>query len=298
MKLFLVDSTSLDTLKQNLSTLLPKFQCDNCDWIESAIGRPPFVETKFAEIPAFTLDMSEDEPFRTDGRNAETVYKSLKFLSDSQASDERFWAALCLREYWPYVRYRWKLESGEFTKENILQHVFFGYGARRSLTRNALSRLWWAGRLTYDPNVQDPYRLTRFACENADTVMHALERNTSNSRTINKEVLSAILDGRDNEGLLMNTDIIGELAKHLNLLGGTYILDCLPEGEIYTKILEKAREIDMRERKAKDERAQQKEEGKANAISGRKKRQPKPENPNAESFRSFVSRVSKKRRGR
>lgn len=41
----------------------------------------------------------------------------------------------------------------------------------------------------------------------------------------------------------INTDIVGELSKYLNLLGGTYILDCLPYDTIYNKILAKAREL-------------------------------------------------------
>jgi hypothetical protein len=72
--------------------------------------------------------------------------------------------------------------------------------------------------------------------------MHILERNTSNSPIITKAFLSALLTARE-EGCLINTDTVGELSKYLNLLGGTYILDCLPESKIHDKILEKARSM-------------------------------------------------------
>lgn len=36
---------------------------------------------------------------------------------------------------------------------------------------------------------------------------------------------------------------IRKIQKFLNLLGGTYILDCLPYDTIYNKILAKAREL-------------------------------------------------------
>ena len=124
----------------------------------------------------------------------------------------------------------------------LSKHFFFGFGARRSLTRNAISRLWWIGRLTHDPSRKDPYELTRFVCENADYIMHILERNTSNSPMITKAFLSALLTARE-EGCLINTDTVGELSKYLNLLGGTYILDCLPESKIHDKIVEKARSM-------------------------------------------------------
>ena len=72
--------------------------------------------------------------------------------------------------------------------------------------------------------------------------LHIIERNTSNSPTIIRAFVSAILTART-EGLNINTDTVGELSKYLNLLGGTYILDCLPYDTIYNKTLAKAREL-------------------------------------------------------
>ena len=126
----------------------------------------------------------------------------------------------------PGFQYRWKIAK-KCTKQDIKAHYFFGFGARRSLSRNALARLWWIGRLTYDDSRPDPYELTKFVCENADHALHIIERNTSNSPTIIRAFVSAILTART-EGLNINTDTVGELSKYLNLLGGTYILDCLP----------------------------------------------------------------------
>ena len=40
-----------------------------------------------------------------------------------------------------------------------------------------------------------------------------------------------------------HNNVVGELAKYLNLLGGIYILDCLPEHRIYDKILVKTYEL-------------------------------------------------------
>ena len=110
------------------------------------------------------------------------------------------------------------------------------------MTRNAMSRLWWIGRLTYDEKRTDPWELTRFICESSDYIMHALERNTSNNPAIIRPFLSAIIDAKAN-GLAINTDRFGDLAKYLNLLGGIYILDCLPEQRIYDKIYARAIEI-------------------------------------------------------
>ena len=94
----------------------------------------------------------------------------------------------------------------------------------------------------YDEKRKDPWELTKFICESSDYIMHALERNTSNNPAIIRPFLSAIIDVRKS-GREINTDQFGLLAKYLNLLGGIYMLDCLPEERIYEKIHAKALEI-------------------------------------------------------
>jgi len=241
MKLQFVSYDNLDTIKSNLPVWVDQFRSDSSEWLNTELGNSLFTNTKFAEAPDFSLDMSEEKPFMTEAENAKRVYGNLRFLSDSQASDERLWAGLCLGPYWDYVKYRWEINK-KCTVSNVQQHYMFGFGARRSLTRNALSRLWWIGRLTFDETRTDPWELTKFVCENADYIMHILERNTSNNPVIIRAFLSAIIDARKN-GLQIDTNIVGDLAKYLNLLGGIYILDCLPSEKIYAKIYAKAEEI-------------------------------------------------------
>ena len=241
MKLQFISYDNLDRIKTSLSSWAENFKLDSSDWLVDEFDNALFSDTKYGEIPDFSLDMSAEKPLLTDVVNARRVYENLKFLSDSQASDERLWAGLCLGPFWKYVQYRWDI-CKKATASNIQQHYLFGFGARRSLTRNAMSRLWWIGRLTYDDSRTDPYELTKFVCENSDYIMHILERNTSNNPMIIRAFLSAVLDARS-EGLNINTDTVGELAKYLNLLGGTYILDCLPQERIYQKILDKAHSV-------------------------------------------------------
>ena len=232
----------LFAIKSNLESLYKKFELPDAKWISEYFGYSPFVQTKYS-VDDFSLDTSQEKPFLTEFENVRRIYNRLKFLYSSQASDERFWSALCLNHFWEYTQYRWDILSN-CTKNNVEQHFFFGFGARRSLTRNAISRLWWIGRLTYDSSRKDPYELTRFVCENADYIMHILERNTSNNLTITKTFISALFTARQ-EGLMINTNTVGDLSKYLNLLGGTYILDCLPEKWIHDKILGKIKELKL-----------------------------------------------------
>ncbi|MGN0837865.1 MAG: DUF6339 family protein [Pyramidobacter sp.] len=241
MRLQFVSYDAIDTIKSNLPSWVEYFKLDSSDWLNAELEVPLFQDTKYQEVPDFSLDMSQDKPFMTEAENVERVYHNFRFLSDSQASDERLWAGLCLGRYWQYVKYRWEIDK-KCTVSNVQQHYLFGYGPRRSLTRNALSRLWWIGRLTYDKTREDPWELTKFVCESADYIMHILERNTSNNPSIVNSFISAIIDARNNN-LRIDTDIVGELAKYLNLLGGIYVLDCLPEKAIYQKTYAKIEEI-------------------------------------------------------
>ena len=225
-------------MKTNLNTVADKFTESDNRWIKSMFdGEYPFKDTKYT-VEDLVLDTSQDDPFKTEFENVKRVYTRFKFLTDSQAADERLWAALCLGEFYNYVQYRWNVKKNH-KASNIEQHFFFSGPGRRALTRNALARLWWIGRLTY--NEKDGFALTEFVCRHADYVSHVLERNTSNNPTIVKAFLKAIIQA-EKDGCKINTDTVAELAKYLNLLGGVYILDCLPYETIYKKIYEKAKE--------------------------------------------------------
>lgn len=184
MNLQFISWDDLNAIKENLDQYVSKFALPSNAWIEEELGHSPFLNTKYP-MPDIHLDMSQpmDKAYLTDAANVQEFYGKLRFISDSQASDERLWAGLCLGPFYEYTQYRWKIAL-KCTKQDVKAHYFFGFGARRSLSRNALARLWWIGRLTYDDSRPDPYELTKFVCENADHALHIIERNTSNSPTM------------------------------------------------------------------------------------------------------------------
>lgn len=96
MKLQFVSYDNIDIIKSNLKSWVDNFKQDSSDWLQDELGNALFSDTKFAEIPDFSLDMSADKPFLTEAENVKRIYGNLRFLSDSQASDERLWAGLCL----------------------------------------------------------------------------------------------------------------------------------------------------------------------------------------------------------
>ncbi|BCJ93580.1 hypothetical protein acsn021_11490 [Anaerocolumna cellulosilytica] len=239
MKIQIIGTEKLIFLKDKacIEGCLNKYQnYSSNDWLEDICDGSPFVDTKFQNINDFTLDMSADisKAFETEFENVKRVYSKLKFLTDSMASDERLWAGLCLGHFFEYVRYRWDVSS----VSGVLQHFYFDGPKRRALTRNAISRLWWIGRLTYDENRANKWELTEFVCSYSDYIMHFIERNTSNNLHVMRPFLEAMIEARKG-GYALNTDDAGKLAKYLNLLGGMYVLDFMPEEWIKEKIRNK-----------------------------------------------------------
>jgi len=238
MKIRFIEEEALLSLKSNLSSLYTKFAMPTSNWIEEYFGKTPFIETKYV-CEDFILDMSQEKPFLTEFENVQRVYNRLNFLTPTIASDERLWVGLNLNYFWEYTLYRWRITEN-CTYQNVLNHFFFSESPRRSLTRNAIARLWWIGFLTYDTTAPNPYKLTSFVCENYEFARNILENNTANNKSITRAFINALISARE-EGYLINSTTVAELTKYLNLLGGTYILDSLPETTIYNKILTKAR---------------------------------------------------------
>ena len=125
----------------------------------------------------------------------------------------------------------------------MLEHFFFMHNPRRSFTRNAISRLWWLGKLTYDESLADPFRRTGVVMQDLGYVVDLLERNFSNNPRITREFMDAVESARAEvaeKNLVILRPELRALCKYLNMLGGVYILDTMPEGGIYAKIRTKA----------------------------------------------------------
>lgn len=237
MVIEIMPEEKIDTIATQLDKYGKEFKAHDNSWLYSVLGESPFVETKY-RVPDFELDMQADDAVSTDAENAKRVYERLNFFSESQAADQRLWAGLCLGQFYSYVQYRWPSSEAN----SIRDHYFYGYGARRSKTRNALARLWWIGRLTKDSSREDPYELTKFLCSNQNYIQSVLERNFSDNPDIVRPFLRAILDGIDS-GLTMDSSTIKALSKYINLLGGVYILDTLDDAIIYQKTITKFKEL-------------------------------------------------------
>lgn len=253
MKSKIISNDNLDKLKSQMKCFINCFQKPTPGDLYQNFKKNfniDLMQEGSIDIPDNLKLITSDElkPYSTDFENVKIIYGALSGISRSKASDERLWAGMCMSEqFWPYVGYRWpQIKEGDIKK--IRSHFLFGESNRRSLTRNALARLWWIGALTYDRDAEDPWFLTKTVCESSDNIMHILEINVSNNLSIVRTLIKAILKARS-EGYDVNTNVIGELCIYINMLGGIYLLDIMDDttpGLLAKKIYNKATELSVK----------------------------------------------------
>ena len=254
MKARYLSESALNTLKSSLDAYLPYFAEETNSSLVAKLKADLETEEIFRDtnhvFPDGELSPSKESAAELDSIKA--VYGAMKDLPSAVAMDERLWAGIAIDLCWNYVRKRWDIPTMFADKDKSLQnkvheHFFFMHNPRRSFTRNAISRLWWLGSLTYDEkNLEDPYRRTKIVTADLGYVVDLLERNFSNNRRISFEFVDAVEVARaevEDEGKVILRPELRILCKYLNMLGGVYILDSMPEGKIYQKIYDKALEI-------------------------------------------------------
>ena len=220
--------------KSNVENNLKNYSLKDNKWVYSKYENP-FEEFKI-QVPDFDLDMSSDKPEATDYNNVKIMYNNLKNISDSQATDERFWTGLSHTIFWDFLNYRCKINNSEVKKEKILNNYFFKQAQKRSLILNPLSRLWWVGRLIYDESTENPYYALKYLKNDfATKVLTLFSSNYTNNPKITRAVLVALAELELEYGKLGRGKFLAIL-RYVNMLGGIVILDFLSQDELKEKI--------------------------------------------------------------
>lgn len=243
MKIHFLKDDALTALKTNISANANNYRRPTNEWIyEYFRGEDPFDEFK-VEVEEFTLTYSSDSNSgKTDVQNAITVYSAMKNISDTQASDERLWAGLCHGELWDYVSKRWNVQNAcSLKQQDLLTHYFFGQDKKRSLITNTISKLWWVGRLTYDPSRTDPFELTHYFENDFTTKSFVIfSNNFMSNKNIATGLISALADLEKDKFSLpkgSKREVYYAATRYLNILGGTVILDMFSPNEIKSKVI-------------------------------------------------------------
>lgn len=235
MKIKYITEDGIITLRKNAKDVFKEVVRDKSKTINDLLNDNNLIKESSFEVEDYSLEMQSpnQKPSLTDMENVQRVYNHMKGLSDSQASDERIWVAYSLSEQLDYMRFRWPCED----EKDMLNRYFFNYSKNRSLFRNGISRLWWIGRVTYDKYRSDPYELTKFILQEQDYVESICGRFVFNNPVIEKAVLEAMLEA-SKKGIQLDRYIVRNIAKYINLLSGSYIVDMMNPEVIFHKVSE------------------------------------------------------------
>ncbi len=228
-----VSEDGLNAIKSNLLTIYKEVILNNDKTISEALKDESLIKESSIEIVDFALDMSQPKGSEhlTDAENAMRVYNHLKCLTDSQAADERVWAAYTFSEFIDYMKYRWPAQN----KEKVEYRYLFKYTKRESLLDNGIARLWWIGRITYDEKRKDPYELTKFVCKHQYLIESLRGRSYFSNHQTRNTVIKYLFD-TERKGVHITPILIGDVSKYVNLLSGAYIVDMMDPEYLYSKI--------------------------------------------------------------
>lgn len=243
MKLYIMRKEALEILKANLPVVYGKYYTEKTNkWIYDICGEDAFIE--FKDVTEFKLaDLDADlTPGEIDLNNCKILYEKLQFLSESQASDERLWAGLAHTTFYAYMRKRWgygygkKPKSTEKESGAIKTRFFYKGTGRSGFYRNTLSKCWWVGRNTYNPNNHQNHfeSLDIIGSNDLNSKINEFFYNFTFSS--NPYVMGAIIEAlqqfKEEGRQVLVRDHIRPAMSYLNAVGGSVVIDCLEKEEI------------------------------------------------------------------
>lgn len=158
------------------------------------------------------------------------IFTQLKNLDLVQGNDRRLWVALTHGRFYIYTKERWKKSVGSSDKE-ILRRFHFEGASLEARMRNSISRLWWASRITYDENRDDPFELTRLLWMKQDLIQNLVERMYGTYDNVVKGVLEMYKNNKQ-----LSEDELRALYTGLNAIGGVKVLPILSKEEVQIEL--------------------------------------------------------------
>ena len=248
MKLCIMKQECLDEIKANLEKYYPLYFSDKTnEWMSVVCGQNPF-QYFGQDIPDFKLaELGRNRSYADiDLENCKIVYSNLKFLTESQASDERLWAGLTNGVFYDYMRRRCEYDVNapkEKSKQasEIRSRYFYRYTGRSGFFRNFLSKCWWVGRALYDEQDSDHFKkLDIMGSRDLSTKISDIFY--SNTFSSNPEILDGIMmffEYLNNEGIHYRMkEEVRPCLQHLNTVGGAIVLDCLTAEEVREELID------------------------------------------------------------
>lgn len=233
MKATFFSSDGEQWLYSNIGNNIEEYLSEDIQFDVTSINNEIRTISKDVSDCILTPKMGEE---KLDFNAAVNVYEAYRSLTLLQASDGRFWCYLCHVKHYDYVKSRWSIKKGAKNPVGIIKNRYF-VRSRRDLSRNAISRLWWAVHLTYDRNADDQYWRTKVLFKNQNMFAQLMERSISNNKDLLNYILEAVSyfesDASDNP-IKLGKEETQKFVKYISLIGGRKQLDALSKKEVFS----------------------------------------------------------------
>ncbi len=250
MNLEYFEEPAYDRLKADIEKNFEKYSSDE-EWLASYFESKKFysissvivnnvqnLESKdFSTLPDIRKKEIDNINLQHDIINIRLIYDAFKNLTPLQAINKYMWSYLAHTKYSKYVRERWLYrEQDKSSRINTIRTHYFVEGKDNLIVDNAISRLWWAGYLTYDENSSNKYHLTEILFSAQQISTDILDRRFA----WNKKVMMGILLGLEKykEKNVLKVDPVRQCIKYFGRYAAVTMVDELPINDISTIIYE------------------------------------------------------------
>lgn len=240
IRLKYVSTEGLASLKANFNDNLEHYLNNNQEYFQQFLDQNGYLLDSAYTVEDFRDELIYDEDTdKSDFCNIKVVYKALQHIPSFIMMDDRFWAGLTHTIMWEYIQIRRKdifVPYNESDKEKVFGSFFTHTknGKKRGTYVNCVSRLWWAGRLTYDEsNHNDPFNLTEELCKTGfpSTIVLISSSNILSKKQTMVALLKTIKGLRAQGKAIKRQDIVAGI-RYLNLSAGITLLDMMSIQEI------------------------------------------------------------------
>lgn len=244
MRIYLISTEGLEVLKENVAVNLSLYRG------EGTFNDLKLVRRSYVDIDGNFDGLDNTGGAKSDAKNAKIIFDALKGVSPELARREELWASLTHGDLFEYSRTRWKVAAEDDQKAvNYVKSHFFADANRLIESRNAISRLYWGGRLASRVKQYSMEEVLDTLFSLSDFRMNFVERpSIIQSPTLFSAVIGQMIVSKNGDEILTDRETNREFLKEVNHLFGNLAIECLSQQKVDGLVAKIADEI--RERNA------------------------------------------------
>ena len=189
------------------------------------------LDLAFDETVGLRLPEGSTQEENRDADNCVSIAAILPNLTEINATDERLWVTLSLKQFRQYALQRWP-EDDNTIKVNHINSHWFASSTRVLIGRHAISRLWWSHQLCLRISTEDVRDNLETLLFNSDYRSSMLERNTTSAITEVVQTVIQITEEQKKRGIEYNREKFRDFMKSVDMLAGRSTLSVLNESQL------------------------------------------------------------------